>query len=183
MSVRREEPLRRVRMSWEEFLALPPKPKNEWVDGEVVIMMAPVSFDHGNGAAALIALVRPLFPARHLVTEVGLWLPRNRLRAPDLMLVAEPPEGDFVTDPPLMVAEVLSPSTRSEDMVRKSTEYAEGGVGQYWIVDPELRAIDVMRNVDGAWDVVAHLDDDHPAAEVELDGVTMPLDLRAILRG
>ncbi|MDI6911904.1 hypothetical protein [Nocardioides sp.] len=35
MSVRREELLRRVRMSWEEFLELPHPPKAEWVTGPV----------------------------------------------------------------------------------------------------------------------------------------------------
>ncbi|MCL2542388.1 MAG: Uma2 family endonuclease [Nocardioidaceae bacterium] len=181
MSVPVEEPLRRVRMSWEEFLALPPKPRNEWVDGEVVIMMAPVSYAHGRAATRLVALLARLFPEHGVVTEVGLWLPRNRLRAPDVMLVAEPPDGDYVRDPPPLVAEVVSPSTRSEDIVRKAAEYAEGGVGQYWIVDPALRTIDVLVNVDGAWRSRAHLDDTRPTAEVELAGVVVPLDLRQIL--
>lgn len=177
-----EEPLRRVRMSWEEFLALPHPPKAEWVNGEAVIDVAPVVFPHGDAVGRLLLLLAQSFPDHFLVTEVGLWLPRNRLRAPDVMMVAERPEGDWVTVAPLLVAEVLSPSTRSEDTVRKSMEYAEGGVGQYWVVDPELRAIDVWRNADGEWEPLARVDDDHPTAEVELAGVTVPLDLRQVLR-
>lgn len=182
MPVQREEPLLRVRMSWEEYLALPEKPRAEWVDGEAVIMNAPVGFDHGNAAGRLIVLLTACFPDHYVGPEVGLWLPRNRLRGPDVMLVDHRPEGDFVTDPPLMAAEVLSRSTRSEDTVRKLQEYAEGRVGQYWIVDPELRRIDVLGNNDGVWEIVAKLDDDHPTADVELAGVTVPLDLRQILR-
>lgn len=78
--------------------------------------------------------------------------------------------------------EVLSPSTRSEDTIRKSMEYAEGGVGQYWVVDPDLRAMDVWRNVEGEWELLARLDEEHRTAEVELAGVSVPLDLRSILR-
>lgn len=177
-----EEPLRRVRMSWEEFLALPHPPKAEWVDGEAVIDVAPVVFPHGDAVCRLLLLLGPLFPDHFLVTEVGLWLPRNRLRAPDLMMVAERPEGDWVTAAPVLVAEVLSASTRSEDTVRKSMEYAAGGVQQYWVVDPDLRAIDVWRNVDGEWDPLARVDDAHPTAEVELGGVPVRIDLRQILR-
>ena len=81
-----------------------------------------------------------------------------------------------------MVAEVLSRATRSEDMVRKSMEYAEGGVGQYWIIDPELRSIEVMGNSDGVWEVLARLDDDLPTGSVELAGVSIDLDLHQILR-
>ncbi len=177
-----EEPLRRVRMSWEEFLALPHPPKAEWVNGEAVIDVAPVVFPHGDAVGRLLLLLGPLFPDHFLVTEVGLWLPRNRLRAPDVMMVADRPEGDWVTAAPVLVAEVVSPSTRSEDTVRKSMEYAAGGVGQYWVVDPDLRAIDVWRNVDGEWDLLARVDDDHPTAEVQLAGVTVPIVLRQILR-
>jgi Uma2 family endonuclease len=183
MSVRREEPLRRVRMSWEEFLRLPEWPRAEWVDGEVVMLMAPPVFDHGTAQSELIGLLKPLFPDDYLVPEVFLVLPRNRVRLPDLMLVGERPADGWVRTPPKLVVEVLSPSTRSEDTIRKSVEYLEGGVGQYWVVDPDLWTMDVWRNAEGEWELLARLDEDHPTAEVELAGVSVPLDLRSILRG
>ena len=96
--------------------------------------------------------------------------------------VAHLPDSKWVTEPPVLVIEVLSPSTRAEDTIRKSMEYAEGGIGQYWIVDPDLRAIDVLINADGSWDVLAHLDDTHPTAEIGVPGQgTVPLDLAGIL--
>ena len=182
MSVPVEEPLRRVRMSWEEYLELPERPRAEWVDGEVVINVAPVLFGHGDAVMRLGVRLVALFPDHYLVTEVGLWLPHNRLRAPDLMLVAEPPGERWVREPPLLVVEVLSRSTRSEDTVRKSVDYARGGVGQYWVVDPEFRAIDCFVLVDSEWQLLARVDEEHPTAEVELEGVAVPLDLRQILR-
>lgn len=182
MSVMREEPLRRVRMSWEDYLRLPEKPRAEWVDGEVVFLTAPPVFDHGDATMQLSLLVAPLFPRLFLVPEVYLVFPRNRVRLPDLMLVRERPPDGWVREAPLLVVEVLSWSTRSEDTVRKLQEYAEGRGGQYWIVDPELRRIDVLSNHDGEWEILAKLDDDHPTADVELAGVTVPLDLRQILR-
>lgn len=182
MPVPVEEPLQRVRMSWEEFLELPERPRAEWVDGEVVIDVAPVVFGHGDAVMRLGGRLTLLFPDCYVVTEVGLWLPRNRLRAPDLMLLAERPTEAWVRDPPLLVVEVLSRSTRSEDTIRKSIDYARGGVGQYWVVDPELRAIDAWRLIEGEWEQIAHVDEEHATAEVELAGVTVPLDLRSILR-
>ncbi len=182
MSAPVEEPLRRVRMSWDEYLELPGRPRAEWVNGEVVIDVAPVRFDHGDAVGSLIGLLKPVFPDQYLVTEVGLWLPHNRLRAPDLMLVSERPDEDWVRDAPVLVIEVLSPSTRSEDTIRKSMEYAAGGVGQYWVVDPDHRAIDVWQLVDGEWELAARVDEKCPTAEVELAGVVVPLDLRQVLR-
>jgi Uma2 family endonuclease len=182
VSVRREEPLRRVRMSWEEFLELPEWPRAEWVDGEVVMLVAPPVFDHGSAQVQLSALLVPLFPQAYAVAETFLVLPRNRVRLPDLMLVTERPADGWVRTAPLLVVEILSPSTRSEDTIRKSMEYAAGGAGQYWVVDPDLRAIDLWGNVGGEWELLARVDDQRPAAEVELAGVTVPIDLRQILR-
>ncbi|GAB7005116.1 hypothetical protein JCM18899A_25890 [Nocardioides sp. AN3] len=182
MSARSEEPLRRVRMSWDDYVRLPDRPRAEWVDGEVVFLMAPPLFDHGSAQGQLTALLVPVFPDCYVVPEVCLVLPRNRVRLPDLMLVAERPADGWVRTSPMLVVEILSPSTRSEDTIRKSMDYAAGGVGQYWVVDPDLRAVDVWRLLDEEWDLVVRLDDEHPTAEVELAGVTVPLDLHRILR-
>jgi hypothetical protein len=66
--------------------------------------------------------------------------------------------------------------------MRKSREYAEGGIDQYWVVDPELRRIDVFVNQDGEWEPALHLDDASPtgAVAVEPHG-EVPVDLCAIL--
>lgn len=184
MSIPVEEPLRRVRMSWEQFLELPERPRAEWVDGEVVTNVAPVLFPHGDAVMRLSAVLMTALPDHYLVTEVGLWLPGNRLRAPDLMLTSTRAvdEHGWVSEPPELVVEVLSSSTRSEDTIRKSAEYARGGVGQYWVVDPHFRSIDAYRLVDDEWELLARVDDKHPTAEVELAGVSVPLDIASILR-
>lgn len=177
-----EPALQRFRMSWEEYLELPEKPRAEWVDGEVVVT-PPVSADHGLATARLTIVLGSALPQLSLMTEVGVKLPRNRLRAPDLMATEVRPEGTWVTEPPVLVVEVLSRSTRSEDTVRKSAEYAEGGIGQYWLLDPELRALDVFTNTEGGWDLLLHLDDGIPVGEVVVgEHGTVRLDVRELLR-
>lgn len=173
--------LQRVRMSWEEYEKLPESPRTEWVDGEVLVM-PPVTQPHGFAVGRLIRVLGVAFPDLEIGTEIGLWLPRNRLRGPDVVLVEQRTDESFMTAMPLLVVEVLSPSTRGEDTVRKSMEYAEGGVERYWIVDPDLRTIDALINVDGAWDVEAHLDDEASTAEFAIgEHGTVILDLKEIL--
>ncbi|WP_367992328.1 Uma2 family endonuclease [Nocardioides eburneus] len=174
------ETLQHLRMSWEEYLQLPEKPKAEWVDGEVVVS-PPVGQPHGVSTLRLGARLLECLPGLVVMTEVGVRLPRNRVRAPDLMVVEHRTDERFVTDPPVLVVEVLSPSTRSEDTIRKSMEYAAGGVGQYWILDPELRALDIHANRDGAWQPLLHLDEARPIGEVTVAGHVVSLDLGDVL--
>ena len=185
MVAQRDEPLQRVPMSWEQYLKLPERPRAEWVEGVAVIMNAPVSFGHGDSALRLGAALIQALPHLYVVTEVRLWVAEDILRAPDIMVTDTRPQDDWavsVSEPPLMVAEVLSPSTRSEDAIVKAAEYAKAGIGQYWIVDPEQRTVEVMRNIEGAWNRLVVLDDDDPEVTVVLAGAPVSLDLRQILR-
>jgi Uma2 family endonuclease len=38
--------------------------------------------------------------------------------------------------PPYLVVELLSPSSRSADLITKRGDYEAFGVGEYWVVDP-----------------------------------------------
>ncbi len=177
-----EPGLERFQMSWEEYLELPEKPKAEWVDGEVVVT-PPVSGVHGVATSELIVALHTALPELYVVTEVGLWLPRNRLRAPDVMVTTHRPGDPWVTTPPVLVAEVLSRSTRTEDTMRKAPEYAAGGVGQYWLVDPDAGSLDVFVNVDGRWERFEHLDARRPAGVVSLgEHGEVPIDLARLFR-
>ncbi len=64
---------------------------------------------------------------------------------PDLLIV---PTADLRRPEhpvrPLLVVEILSPHTSSIDRGRKRKLYAEEGVREYWIVDPEAQTIEVL---------------------------------------
>ena len=49
-----------------------------------------------------------------------------------------------MTEPPLLVVEILSPKQSLDDLTRKAYDYLEAGVGSCWIVQPILQAIAVL---------------------------------------
>ncbi len=81
----------------------------------------------------------------HAPMSIRLW--EGKIREPDITFYAAGSEDRYhvqYADPPDLAVEVLSPSTRRIDREEKAAEYAEAGVTEYWIVDPEGRAIEVL---------------------------------------
>jgi len=124
--------------------------KYEVVFGELFVTPAP-SEEHEMILARLNALLVPYVAAYHLG---AVFRPRAVVRwegsevEPDLFVRAlrPVPKKDWEGAPvPLLVVEVLSPTTRRRDLSDKRRLYLVSGVGEYWVVDPELRNVRVMR--------------------------------------
>ena len=62
---------------------------------------------------------------------------------------------DGLYAPPLLVVEILSPSTRRKDLLLKRSIYAEFGVPGYWLVDPGARELTVLTLRDGVYEETA----------------------------
>ena len=178
-----EPSLRYVPMSWEDYLALPEGTRAEWVDG-VAVMSPPPAGGHWRAQVRLSALFEEHLPGLDVYGEVAIRLPRNRVRVPDLSAYSETMSEDDWLMPatPVLVVEVLSPSTRREDLLRKAPEYLEAGISQYWVVDRQARTIEVLTNAGDRWETVAVVDDAHPAAEVGVgEWGSVPVELSALL--
>jgi Uma2 family endonuclease len=129
----------------------------ELLDGELLVTPAP-SPAHEFLANELRALLEP-YVRRHGLGRV--FVPRAVVRAsgselePDLMVRSVPavrPDSWEQMPVPLLVAEILSPTTRRRDVVDKRAFYRRCGVSTYWCVDGDARTIRVMRG--GAHDLV-----------------------------
>jgi Uma2 family endonuclease len=68
---------------------------------------------------------------------------KNKTVVPDLFVTCNPEnftENEYVGAPEFII-EILSPSNKSHDLVRKLNLYMEYGVKEYWIVDPMEKRI------------------------------------------
>ncbi len=111
----------------------------ELMDGTLIVTPAP-GVPH---QVVVAALYRILFAARRegtavLPAPVDFVPDPATVLEPDVLVVdAEEVDQACVTRTPLLVVEVLSPSTRAQDLGSKPLAYAEAGVPAYWVVDPE----------------------------------------------
>jgi Uma2 family endonuclease len=102
-----------------------------------------------------------------LVPDLAGW---RRERMPKL------PETAWFELPPDWICEILSPSTAKIDRVEKLPIYARHGVAHAWLVDPDLRILEIYENRAGQWLLLNVLKDDASVAERPFDAVAFPLD-------
>jgi len=176
---------RRIPMSREGYFDLPEGPPwYEWCRGEAIEMNEAIPA-HQRAIKKLLRLLDDAFEHYGLesLPSLELHMPYS-VRIPDVALVPEL-EIDLVHvhTPPLVVAEILSLSTRRTDLTAKAAEYAEFDVEQYWIVDLDVPSITVRQNFDGNWITTAILTRENPTAEIKLSGHgTVELDLNQVIR-
>jgi len=133
------------KISYEEFLERTDEdPHVEWVAGEVV-PMSPVSNRHQDVAGFLLVLLRFYAEARQLgevrsepyQMKPGPTLPG---RAPDIFFVADAHlswmKKTYLDGPADLAVEIISPESRARDRGDKFYEYEQGGVPEYWLLDP-----------------------------------------------
>lgn len=102
-----------------------------------------------------------------LVPDLAGW---RRERMPRL------PEIAWFELPPDWVCEILSPSTAKVDRAEKLPIYARQGVKHAWLVDPDLRTLEVFENRDGQWLLLTVLENDAAASQPPFDATSFSLD-------
>jgi Uma2 family endonuclease len=113
---------------------------------------------------------------------IDLILTDHDVLVPDLLVVADPKlvSRRGIEGPPLLIVEILSPSTGKLDRGAKARRYAALGVLHYWIVDPETKRIECHRPVGGEFQPVLEAEGDTRLVHPEWDG--LEVDLAALWR-
>ncbi|MDN5929918.1 MAG: Uma2 family endonuclease [Pseudonocardia sp.] len=110
----------------------------ELVDG-VPRVMNPPRKNHQQVARRLAFALENVAPADvEIVEAVGVVLAEDNRPIPDVLaLVAgqDDEESNFPATGVLLVAEIVSPSSRSDDRFRKPAQYAQAGIGVYLRVE------------------------------------------------
>jgi len=138
--------------------------RHELADG-VIRTMSPPSGPHSaivaNAIVALHAALRDRQPCRPLA-EAGVRIDEHTMWQADVAVTCKPIARE--THDPVLVVEVLSPTTRTHDLGRKLIDYKSlPSVLEIWMVDSERRWAQVWRRDGEGWigqDFVgtAHLD-------------------------
>jgi Uma2 family endonuclease len=137
-------------MSLEEWAAMPEDEPGELVDG-LLVEEEDVGYAHEVVVGWFIQMLRLWVVARGgfvATSDAKFAVKRNRGRKPDVTVYLpgrKPPSQGLIRIPPDIAVEVVSPTPRDgrRDRVEKVKEYAAFGVRWYWIVDPQLRSLEI----------------------------------------
>lgn len=149
--------------------------------------MAPRPVDrHQKIMVRLTALLdQHLPPDLTAVPDVDVLLRREPLtiRAPDVVVTRlalyDTGLPRYPADEVRLAVEIVSPGSRGTDRVMKASEYAEAGIGEYWILEGRPLTLSVHVLDSGVYRLV----DTHVGtAELTVCGVPLRIDLEALTR-
>jgi Uma2 family endonuclease len=136
---------------WAEadYLALETNKLIELADGRLEVLEMPSYFHQVVVGRLFLALA--LFFKQHVLGRVCIAplrvkLSPGRFREPDVMVMLSAHLSRIHSkhwDAPDLVVEVVSPDDPDRDYVTKKKEYAEAGIPEYWIVDPDVHLVEV----------------------------------------
>jgi len=151
--------------TYADYLRLPEDGRRyEIIEGVLYVSPAP-KYLHQFVAGALAALLWNYVRKRQLGLvlsapfEVHL-SEHTRPLQPDIIFIRADQEPDTEAvafeGVPDLVVEILSPSSVRRDRIAKFAAYEKAGVSEYWIVDPETRAVEVYVLNDGLYQQYIH---------------------------
>lgn len=169
----------RVKMTYEEFADHVSDVHAEWADGEVIFFMPPLPL-HQRLADLLSRLMALYVEALNLGLVISAPLemrikPNGNAREPDVLFIAHANAARLdkrrLNGPADLVIEIISTESIDRDRGAKFYEYQEGGVREYWIIDPRpgKERIDVYAlNAEGRYQAVL------PDAEGRYQATVLP---------
>jgi Uma2 family endonuclease len=174
----------RARYTWDDFLALDEDDRRELIDGELVEVEVP-TYKHERIVSQLL-LDLGLWARAHGGDALGsgykVRISERRGVMPDVQFFrkgntpSEDQDQGLVQGHPDLVVEIVSPSSRRYDRVKKLNWYAGHGVPEYWIVDPGERTFERLVLREGAYVIAASLDGDEDVLRPEsFEGLEIPL--------
>lgn len=153
----------------------------EFTDGYIEVLPMPTE----RHQAILIFLFLALRP---LIDQLGgkvrfaplrVQIQPGRYREPDILLVRDkhdPRRQNSFWYGADLVMEIVSPDNPERDTVKKRLDYAQAGIPEYWIIDPEQETITVLRLDTEQYVEHGIFRRGEQANSVLLDGLVVPVD-------
>ena len=140
-----------IKFTYHDYVQLPGDKRYELVEGELFLVPSPNLYHQRISRQLEMALWQ--YIGRHALGEVfdapcDVVFSEINVVQPDLLFVSTERRSVLtkanIQGAPDLVVEILSPSTGQRDLGIKRNLYAKYGVREFWIVDPDVKAVEVL---------------------------------------
>ena len=137
----------------EDIYALPDGQRAELIDGKIYYM-APPSWTHQQISGKLYQTIANYIDSKEgtcqvLAAPFAVFLNEDDINyfEPDISVICDLSKLDEkgCHGAPDWIIEIVSPSSKPRDYVKKMLKYGTAGVREYWIVDPEKKLTTVYQ--------------------------------------
>lgn len=178
--------------TYEEFLELTKNSdeRYEYIDGEIFLLSSPKT-DHQLALTELLGAFHRFFDGKECIPfvapydiTISRFADDINMVQPDLMVICDLAQhlaaDGYYKGVPTLVCEILSDSSRRHDLIKKLSLYMDGGVEEYWIVDPKNKTIVVYGFTEG--EIAEHLTFKAPEQAHSTKFPDLRIDLKRVFR-
>jgi Uma2 family endonuclease len=172
--------------TYADLLALPAETRAEVLGGQIVVSPSPLPRHSKAQGSARRFLGGPFDDddghggpgGWWIFVEVDVKLGPHDIVRPDLAgwrreRLPNPGSVRPIEVVPDWVCEVLSPSTAAYDRILKRRLYASSRIPYYWLIDPELRALEALQLREESWVELGVYDDTAKARIAPFDAIEL----------
>jgi len=165
----------------EDYMKLDDGQRYELIGGELIMVPSP-STKHQRITGKIYRLLSD-FAEKNQLGEIfdapmDVVL-ENQVIQPDILYISKDRSsiiGELnIQGAPDLVVEVLSPSTATHDRKKKSRLYFKHGVKEYWLVDPDVKFVDVYVAGEKEWRWMGAFDQEDVLTTELLPGLEISL--------
>jgi Uma2 family endonuclease len=150
-----------TKLTYADYLETSDDERYELLNGELILSPSPKEI-HQYISSILHIMIGTFVRERSLgkvyFSPFDVVLSDTNVVQPDILFIsnerADIITSDNVQGAPDLVVEILSPATAERDRTVKLDLYAQHGVKEYWIVDPDAKTITVLLRGEGGLGVV-----------------------------
>ena len=173
----------KARLTYADYMKTSDDERYELLNGELIMSPSPKEL-HQDILSILHlqigAFVRERSLGKVYFSPFDVVLSDKNVVQPDLLFVSTERSAiitaDNVQGAPDLVVEILSPATAERDRTIKLDLYAEHGVKEYWIVDPDAKTIMVLLRRESRFEVSGIYGEGQSLRSPTLTGFGVPLE-------
>src|SRR5699024_5399029 len=170
-------------VTYDDYRILPDDGNQYQISGGELIMAASPTMIHQLILGRLFTLTNDYVEKHDLGTIIlppaDVVLSMTNVVQPDLMYISHEREDiiaeNNVVEAPDLVVEILSPATRTMDQTSKKNLYQRYGAGEYWIVDPNEKAIVQFILQEEIFELIDKFNSSQTLASSVLEGFSLPV--------